>query len=85
MSQLYAGLRSSQEYFDLWTYAEMIDSRLGEAYRGHGINGVNYLLTTDDTLEHMLSRIGAQVVFLQSGDRRVYEAIVTSRPPGQSD
>ena len=85
MSQLYGGSRTSQEYYDLWTYAEMVDARLDDAYRSHGLSGVNYLLASDDTLEHMLSRIGAQVAFLQSGDRRVYDALVTSRPPGQSD
>ena len=84
LSQLYKGPRDTQEFCDLWTMAEMIDSSLDIAYRQGGKPAVDWLLLNDDNAEHILSRIGAQVAFLRCGDR-VYDAIVTAKPPGESD
>ena len=85
LSQMYQGPRSSQEFSDLWMLAEMLDGQLDIAYRHGGKPAVDWLLVHDDACEHALSRIGAQVAYLRSGDRRVYDAIVTSKPPGESD
>ena len=85
MSQLYSGPKDTQEYADLWTLGEMVDGQLDITYRSHGKQGVDYLLLNNDAIAHALSRIGAQVAYLRSGDRRVYDALATSKPPGQSD
>jgi hypothetical protein len=85
LSQLYKGPRDTQEFYDLWTLAEMVDTSLDNAYRHGGKPAVDWVLLNDDNTEHSMSRIGAQVAFLRSGDRRVYDAIVTSKPPGESD
>ena len=63
----------------------MVDGQLDIVYRSAGKPGVDHLLLNNDAIEHALSRIGAQVAFLRSGDRRVYDALATSKPPGQSD
>ena len=85
MSTHYKGSRSSQEFADLWLMSEVLDAKLDEAYRASGVNGVNWVLHNDDLAEHVMARLGAQIAYLRSGDRRLYEAIVTAKPPGESD
>ena len=81
----YKGSTATQEYADLWTMAEILDGQLDAAYRSYGVNGVNHILLHDDYAEHIMARLGAQIAYLRSGDRRVYDAIVTAKPPGESD
>ena len=85
LSTHYKGGSGTQEYADLWTLAEIIDGMLDAAYRSGGLDAVNYVLWYDDTAEHIMARVGAQIAYLRSGDRRVYNAIITAKPPGESD
>ena len=62
-----------------------MDGQLDIAYRSYGVAGVNQVLFYDDTAEHIMSRLGAQIACIRFGDRRVYDAIVTAKPPGESD
>ena len=65
--------------------AENVDIEVDQAYRYGGVPWLNYSLNTSDTLEHGLSRIGAQIAYLRTGDNRMYAELTTSKPPGDSD
>ena len=85
MSNYYPGEKNGQTFEDLWLAAELVDCELDRAYRIGGLAGVNGALASNDTLEHLLSRIGAQVALARTGDHGMYRSLLTSRPPGQSD
>ena len=85
LAQHYKGSMATQKYADLWTMGEILDGQLDNAYRTHGVDGVNHILWYDDLAEHIMARLGAQIAYLRCGDRRVYDAIVTAKPPGESE
>ena len=85
MSSHYPGSRGDQQFHDLWALAELTDIRVDAEYQAGGVPRLNGALQNDDSLEHMLSRIGGQVAYIRTGDRRVFDALSTSKPPGQSD
>ena len=60
---------------------KLLDARLDEVYRSHGKPGVDWRLCYEDGAEVIVSRIGAQFVFLRSGDRRAYDAPIIAKPP----
>ena len=64
---------------------EILDGQLDIAYRGYGVAGVNHVLMYDDKAEHIMSRLGVQIAYIRCAIRRVYDAIVTAKPPGESD
>ena len=72
------------KYTDLWTFAEAIDLTVAEAHRQGGMRGVNHVLATSDQLEHMLSRIGAEMSLQLTGDWEMFEQLLSTRPPGRS-
>ena len=72
------------KFTDLWTFAEAVDLQLGEAHRTGGITAVNWLLSSSDTLEHMLARLGAEFTLQVSGDWTMFQSMLTSKPPGES-
>ena len=69
----------------MWMMAEVLDARLDEMYRQYGKQGVDWVLMNEDMAEHVMSRIGAQIAYMCCGDRRVYDALVSTKPPGESD
>ena len=69
----------------MWTMGEILDGQLDIAYRGYGVAGVNHVLLYDDNAEHIMLRLGAQIAYIRCGDRRVYDATVIAKPPGESD
>ena len=85
MASHYPGASGDQQFQDLWALAELIDIRADAEYQAGGVPRLNWALQNDDSLEHMLSRIGGQVAYIRTGDRRVFHALSTSKPPGQSD
>ena len=85
LAQHYKGSTATQEYADPRTMGEILDTQLDLAYRQYGVDGVDHVLMYNDYAEHIMSRLGAQIAHLHCGDRRVYEAIVTAKPPGESD
>jgi len=85
MVVMYRGDKSGQEYKDLWNLAVSTDLTLEREYRDHGFQGVVWALNTDDRLEHWLSRLGAQVTFIRTGDRSVLNAVQSANAPGDGD
>ena len=79
----YTGSRRGQEWRDLWCTAESVDLTLDAAFRSHSDVGVQHMLDHDDRLEHWMSRIGAQVAWLKTGDATFLDLMQTSRPPGE--
>ena len=69
----------------MWTMRDILDGQLDIAYRGYGVAGVNHVLMYDDKAEHIMSRLGVQIAYIRCAIRRVYDAIVTAKPPGESD
>ena len=85
MTHHYPGSRQGQEWHDLWNVASSIDMTLELAHRSGGCPGLCQALDADDRIEHWLSRIGAQVAYLRSGDRRVLDHLQSGRAPGDSE
>jgi len=81
----YQGDKATRNYHDLWLTAEMIDLEVDRAYQWQGVAGVHAALAQSDSLEHMLSRIGAEIALLKYGDASMYAELITSKPPGESD
>ena len=46
---------------------------------------VNWQLTNDDSLEHMLTRIGAEINYRLTGDYAAYRDLLSCKPPGGAD
>ena len=84
MSMHYPG-KKDRTYQDLWLTAEMIDLEVDRAYQWGGLPGLQHALATSDSLEHMLSRIGAEIALHRTGDARMFADLLTSKPPGDSD
>ena len=85
LTSYFPGDKSAKSFGDLWLVGEMIDIECDLAYRRGGLEGLNFALWTSDTLEHCLSRIGAEVAFLLHKDPAMYKDMLTAKPPGQSD
>ena len=49
------------------------------------MSAVNYVLDTSDTLEHLLSELGAQINYVLTGDLHSYNHLTTCKLPGASD
>ena len=84
MTVRYPGKKGGR-YADLYTLAEMVDIGCDAAYQRGGLPALAVHLATDDNVEHMLSRIGAEVALCRSGDITAFQDLLTSRPPGNSD
>jgi len=65
--------------------AELVDLEVDKAYRAGGIPMLNWTLATNDSLEHLLSRLGAEIVLQRTGDKASYEELVSVKPPGECD
>ena len=85
MTQHYSGARAGQEWHDLWGLAASVDSTLEMAHRLGGYPSVCACLDQVDRVEHWLSRLGAQIAFLRSGDRSALANLQSGRAPGDSD
>ena len=85
LTSYFPGERTSKAFGDLWLVAEMIDIECDSAYRAGGMASLQCALAYSDTLEHCLSRLGAEVAFLLHKDPRMYQDLLTAKPPGQSD
>jgi len=72
-------------FADLFTLAEAVDLGADAAYRVGGLLRLQWWLGTSDIAEHLLSRLGAEVALFKTGDVAAFQALLTSRPPGQSD
>ena len=59
----------------------MVDLEVDRAYLVGGLAGLAHELATSDTLEHKLARIGADIPLCRTGDYRMYNGLLTSRPP----
>ena len=81
----YTGSRRGRSWQDLWLTCEMVDLEVDKAYTASGLEGVHFALATSDTLEHMLARLGAEIAYLQYRDEGMYQLLLTSKPPGESD
>ena len=85
LSLYYPGDKTGRTFQDLWLVGEMIDIECDLAYRRDGMAGLSAALERSDVLEHCLSRIGAEVALHLHKDQKMYQDILTSRPPGSSD
>ena len=63
----------------------MIDIEADKAYSAGGVPMLQWTLETSDTLEHLLSRLGAEIALLKYGDAQMYADLITSKPPGEAD
>lgn len=81
-SQYYRGARTTQEWNDLWSIAQSVDSTLELAYQSGGYMAVCSALDNDDRLEHWLSRIGAEISFQISGDVAMKRELQSALAPG---
>ena len=57
----------------VWLGAEIVDLEVDRAYRAGGVEAGHHELAHNDTLEHLLSELGAQLAYLHTGDRRMYD------------
>ena len=58
--------------------------RAGERARpGLGLDYLNHALETDNTLEHLLSKLGAEISFQITQDKVMYRELRTGLPPGK--
>ena len=73
---------AGMKYHDLWCFAELVDLEAAEAHMQGGMAWLNYTLATSDRIEHALSRLGAEFALQQTGDYTMFEALLSSRPPG---
>ena len=64
---------------------EIIDFELDKCYRTEGVPGVNRLLESSETMEHLLSELGAQTAYETTGDITMYNHLVTCKPSGSAD
>jgi len=85
LSLYYPGDKTGRTFQDLWLVGEMIDIECEMAYRRDGMTGLALALERSDVLEHCLSRIGAEVALHLHKDPKMYQGLLTSRPPGSSD
>ena len=85
LSLHYRGDRKVQEWHDLWNIAQSIDITLEMEHKAGGYSRVCWSLDNDDRLEHWLSRIGAQIAYLRTGDPVMLSALQTGLAPGDAD
>jgi len=85
MGSQYPGECEGGRFADLFTLAEAVDLGADAAYRVGGLLRLQWWLGTSDIAEHLLSRLGAEVALFKTGDVAAFQALLTSRPPGQSD
>ena len=81
----YPGRRDTSTYRDLWLVGEMIDLEVDRAYQAGGLARVTLELQASDTLEHMLARVGAEIAYCCTGDKGMFQELLTSKPPGDSN
>jgi len=55
------------------------------AYITDGLVGVVHALATDDSIEHALSRLGAEITLLRTGDYTAFRDLCSCEPPGQAE
>ena len=77
--------REKAAYPDLWLLATSADLSLERAYGEHGCQGVLWALNSDESIEHWLSKIGAEIHARRTGDRSVVAHVATGKPPGEGD
>ena len=87
---LYFPKKNSDTWGEIWSVAESADLTLQLAYeqaerfqQGLGYPAVCQLLAGDDRLESWMSRMAAEIEFLQTGELAVKEDMMSSRPPGK--
>jgi len=85
VSRHYKGDQSGARYLDLWLIAESIDLCVRNLYLTGGTEAINHGLDTDDRLEHMLIRVGAEMNYQRTGDYSAYLELLTSKPGGDGD
>ena len=85
LGQHYPGEKHGARYQDLWLACESIDIMIHEAWLWQGTPGINYALETNDALEHLLSRLGAEINYQNNKDFTAYQDMLTSKPPGADD
>jgi len=81
----FAGDKGGPRYGDLWLVAESIDLLVHNAWLAGGLTGVNNALATNDALEHMLSRVGAEINYQITHDYEAYLSLLSSKPGGNTD
>ena len=81
----YRGDRKVQEWHDLWSIAQSVDIALEMEHKAGGYSRVCWALDNDNRLEHWLSRIGAQVAHLRTGDQVMLTELQTGLAPGDAD
>ena len=79
------GAKEGETFNRLWQGAEIIDLELDKAYRAFGVADVNHALQESDSLEHLLSDLGAELALLHTGDVRMYQELLSCKPPGAAD
>ena len=85
ISTHYQGEKKGEKYHHLWTQCEMIDLEVDTAYRSGGVARADWLLENNDSLEHMLARVGAEVAYCKYKGRNMFNELLTSKPPGDAD
>jgi len=81
----YSGEQKTQRFRDLYTLAEMVDIIVHRAYTASGLEEVVHALATDDSLEHALSRLGAEITLIRTGDYSAFRDLCSCEPPGQAE
>jgi len=85
MVNSFPGQRHGQRYDDLYMMAEIVDLNAYNAYTAGHLPRLYHLLATDDTVEHCLTRIGAEVSFEKTGDYGAFRDMLSAKPPGHSE
>ena len=80
----YPGKRTGSRYRGLYRDGEIIDTECEKIWASLGKVGVDSFLDGSDTMEHLLSNLGAQVVWLQTRDREAVISMRTACPPGEA-
>ena len=85
MSAFYPGSKTEQLWADLYQVAQNVDLTLQMAWDTGGYAGVCTALESDDRVEVGLSRIGAEINYIRTGEKSMREALQAGMPPGFGD
>ena len=84
--------KKSQLQTELWQAAEIVDLEVDRVYQEgqrrlppQGKQAIDAFLDTSDAMEHLLSRIGAEVSFKLTGDAKMYRELLSCKNPMASE